>query len=170
MWDKQSRFTALVEAYSADLHRYAQWLCGDPEVAEDVVQETFTRAWKSLDRLRDQRAAKAWLITTLRRENARRFSRKQLDYAEVPLDLVQAVTTYDTSSDAFALRNALAHLSEDYREPLLLQVIGGFSIDEIAEEMEITTGAATTRLFRARQKMKAVLEGDEEGSTEVTKL
>ena len=44
MWDRQSRFTALVNAFATDLQRYAQWLCGDPDIAEDLVQETFTRA------------------------------------------------------------------------------------------------------------------------------
>ncbi len=71
MWDKKSRFTALVQATSSRLYRYAWWLCRDKHIAEDLVQETYARAWKSLGDLRDEKAALSWLMTTLRRENAR---------------------------------------------------------------------------------------------------
>ena len=48
-----------------------------------MVQETCLRAWKSLDSLQDEKAAKSWLITILRRENARRFERKQFDLVDI---------------------------------------------------------------------------------------
>jgi len=160
MWDKKSRFTVLVEAFNADLYRYAIWLTGDKHVAEDLVQETFTRAWRSLDSLRDERAAKSWLITTLRRENARRFARKSLDQVAIDVDTLEAVEAMENSPEARALGRALDNLSPDYREPLLLQIIGGFSVNEIATEMQLTAGAVTTRLFRARQKLRAVLEDE----------
>ncbi|KOO11243.1 RNA polymerase subunit sigma, partial [Vibrio xuii] len=81
--DKQRKYEALVRAYHRDLYRYAYWLCKDPTVSEDLVQETCLRAWKSLDSLQDEKAAKSWLITILRRENARRFERKQLDLVDI---------------------------------------------------------------------------------------
>ena len=73
--DRQRKYEALVRAYHRDLYRYAYWLCKDPTISEDLVQETCLRAWKSLDSLQDEKAAKSWLITILRRENARRFER-----------------------------------------------------------------------------------------------
>ena len=45
---KQLKYEALVRAYSKDLYRYGYWLCGDPSVAEDLVQETFLRAWRGV--------------------------------------------------------------------------------------------------------------------------
>lgn len=81
--DKQRKYEALVRAYHKDLFRYAYWLCKDKSVAEDLVQETCLRAWKALDSLQDEKAAKSWLITILRRENARRFERKQLDLVDI---------------------------------------------------------------------------------------
>lgn len=66
--DKQRKYEALVRAYHRDLFRYAYWLCKDKSIAEDLVQETCLRAWKSLDSLQDEKAAKSWLITILRRE------------------------------------------------------------------------------------------------------
>ena len=74
MMEKQKRYEALVRAFHADIYRYAYWLVKDKAVAEDIVQETFLRAWRSLDSLKDEKAAKSWLITILRRENARRRS------------------------------------------------------------------------------------------------
>jgi len=157
MWDTKSRFTVLVEALSPDLYRYAYWLVGDQHVAEDLVQETFTRAWRSLDSLREEGAAKAWLITTLRRENARRFSRKSLERIDIDVDTLEASNAQEDQLEARALRRALTELSRDYRDPLLLQVVGGFSVGEIAQEINLSTGAVTTRLFRARQKLMDVL-------------
>ena len=64
---------------------------------------------------------------------------------------------YDDSAEAFALRNALKRLPEDYREPLEMQVLGGFSCDEIAGMLDISSSAVMTRLFRARKKMRQLL-------------
>ena len=80
---KQKRYESLVNVYSADLYRYAFWVCRDPEVAQDLVQETCLRAWKNIDSLLDDKSAKAWLFTILRRENARRFERKQLSLVDI---------------------------------------------------------------------------------------
>ena len=67
---------------SPELYRYAYWLCRDRFQAEDLVQETFARAWKARDDLRDETAARSWLYTILRNERARLFERKRFDYDE----------------------------------------------------------------------------------------
>ena len=59
-----------MQAYSKDLYRYGLWLTKDVQVAEDLVQETFLRAWKAMDSLKDPGAVKSWLFTIYRRENA----------------------------------------------------------------------------------------------------
>ena len=69
---------------------------------------------------------------------------------------------YDTSTEAFALRRALADLDLEYREPLMLQVIGGFSCQEIGEMLDLKTNTVLTRLFRARQALRRVLGSDDE--------
>ncbi len=161
MWDKQSRFVALVKAYSDDLYRFAFWLCNDRDQADDLVQETMTRAWRALDSLRDDKAAKGWLFTTLRRENARRFERIQPHLVDIdPDSIANNIHDYDTSTEAYVLRQSLANLAIEYREPLLLQVLAGYSCDEISESLEISTGAVMTRLFRARQQLRESITGD----------
>jgi len=74
--DRKRRFDALARKHSDDLFRFAVWLCHDATLANDLVQETFMRAWKSIDSLKDAGAAKSWMITILRREYARTFERK----------------------------------------------------------------------------------------------
>ncbi len=169
MWDKKSRFTALVQATSSRLYRYAWWLCRDKHIAEDLVQETYARAWKSLGDLRDEKAALSWLMTTLRRENARRFEKIQPAYSDIEIEgVVDLYQHYDTSTEAFVLRQALIRLSVEYREPLILQVLEGWSCEEIAKHLDISINAVMTRLFRARKKLRDQVEGEVEGK--VSKL
>ena len=153
------RFNKLVSEYSQDVFRYAFWLCRDRSMAEELSQETFMRAWKAIDSLQDDKAAKSWLFTIVRRENARQYERKRLDTVDDP-DFDRVETTrpeYDTSTEAFVLRRALEELPEEYREPLVLQVIGGYSTEEIADQLGIKAGAVMTRLFRARKKLREML-------------
>lgn len=159
MLDKKRKYALLIEAHSQDLYKYALWLCRDKNMAEDVMQEAFLRAWKSLDSLREAKAAKGWLFTIFRREHARQFERKQLPYQDVEsLDsLSDGAMGYDDRPEAFALRGALKRLPVEYREPLEMQVLGGFSCSEIATILNISTSAVMTRLFRARRKMRQYL-------------
>ena len=155
----EARFDALVAGEMPNLYRYAYWLSGNRSVADDLVQDTLLRAWRSIDQLADPAAAKGWLLTILRRENARRFERKRPAESEMPVEAVaDGHRDYDTSTEAFALRRALELLPEDYREPLLLQVIYGYSQKEIAAQLGLSSAGVGTRLFRARQKMRELLD------------
>ena len=157
MKEKTLRYEALVRALHGDIYRYAYWLTNDKRTAEDIVQETFLRAWRALDSLQDEKAAKSWLITILRRENARRFERKQFDL--VDFDEVSVAGNEDQDSDAEVrqVRRAIGKLAPDYREPLMLQIIFGFSGDEIAQQLELNKNTVMTRLFRARAQLKDAL-------------
>lgn len=143
-----------------DMYRYAAWLCRDPGIAEEVVQETLLRAWKSLDALRDDIAAKQWLLTIVRRENARYFERKRLETVDIDdLTSSQSAMLAETDDADFDdLREAIYRLDDDYREPLVLQVLLGHSTREIAEMMGIKSGAVLTRLHRARIKLKKIVD------------
>ena len=162
MMDKKRKYALLIEAHSQDLYKYALWLCKDKAMAEDVMQEAFLRAWKSLDSLREAKAAKGWLFTIFRREHARQFERKQFQYKDVEsMDTIaDQQMGYDDRPEAFALRNALKRLPDEYREPLEMQILGGFSCDEIAGILDISSSAVMTRLFRARKKMRQLLGHD----------
>jgi len=160
MATKQVRYEALVKALHGDLFRYAYWLCHDKHVAEDLVQETFLRAWRALDSLKDEKAAKSWLITILRRENARRFERKRFEMSEY--EEAAITDTHSTSNEQnienYWLREKMAQMPEEYREPLVLQIIGGFSGEEIAKQLNLNKNTVMTRLFRARNQLKEALD------------
>lgn len=159
---RQAKFNLLAESYGADLYRYAMWICRDDALAKDLVQETFLRAWKAFDKLKEKGAAKSWLITILRREYARTFERKvpkftDVDAIEVPEDSELAP---DDRTEIMLLRRNIMNLPVKYREPLLMQVVMGLSCEEISSELEISKSAVMTQLFRAREQLKSQLQQD----------
>jgi len=153
-----SAFTRLLETLRPDLVRFAFWLARDRAVAEDVVQETLIRAWKSRDELKDTAAARPWLLTIVRREHARLYERKRLPTVDV--EQVEALGDPALASDGDAgledLRRAIMQLPDEYREPLVMQVLGGLSTTEIAAELKLTQPAVLTRLFRARNRLRVI--------------
>lgn len=166
MTTKQRRFELMVGALTDDLYRYGYWLCRDPHLAEDLVQETLLRAWRFMDQLRDAKAVKAWLITTLRREHARIYERKRLDYADVDESVVEDPQSQDLlmEVDRNRMRREIMALDVEYREPLALQVVFGYSVKEIAQTLDLSPSAVMTRLFRARKRVLAQFDdqfGDE---------
>jgi len=160
---RRQRFDRLVSVFYQDMFRFAAWLCRDRSIAEDVVQEALLRAWKSLDSLRDDGAAKHWLLTIVRRENARYFERRRLDTVDIDnLTASQSAVLAEAPNEELAdLRKAIFELEDDYREPLVLQVLMGYSTREIGEMMELQQGAVLTRLHRARLKLKDCVAQDE---------
>ena len=160
MKEKQKTYESLVKAYSTDLYRFAFWLTKSKTVSEDLVQETFLRAWRSLDSLNDPKAVKSWLITILRRENARRFERKQFDLVDIEDCTIADQASLDTEQTAehHLLQRQIDKLEIEYKEPLLLQVIGGFSGEEIAKILDLNKNTVMTRLFRARNQLKEAMD------------
>jgi RNA polymerase sigma-70 factor, ECF subfamily len=151
-------FESLVRQYSAELYRFAFWLSKNPSLAQDVVQEAFLRAWKSMSELRETESAKAWLMTIVRREYLRTLERKRLDLIDID-DVIgrEEPSVQDDSGESDQVRQAMLKLESKYRVPLVLQVLGGFSCQEIANTLQISEAAVMTQLFRARQKLKDIL-------------
>jgi len=153
---QRTRFQALCQALRPDLVRFAFWLSRDRDLAEDVVQETMLRAWKARDSLQDEASAKPWFLTIIRREYARSFERKRLLTVDVDELIASEEPTLAAADDENLreLRAAIFKLSAEYREPLVLQVLMGYSTAEIAAELGLSNAAVLTRLFRARQQLR----------------
>jgi RNA polymerase sigma-70 factor (ECF subfamily) len=161
---KKAQYESLVAEYYNDIFRYAYWLSKSRQVAEDLAQETFLRAWRALDSLENPAAAKAWLFTILRRENARLYEKYRpetddLDDYSLP---DKQKHEPDEMLERDLLHKAMAELEPEYREPLILQVIGGFSGEEIATMLDLNNNTVMTRLFRARNKLREQLEDRDE--------
>jgi len=156
--DARAPLTVLFESLRPDLLRFAQWLARDRSLAEDIVQEALLRAWRSREALKEPAAARAWLLTIVRREHARLYERKRLELVSLDdaLDIPDKAAAAGADAELLTLRYAIMKLPIEYREPLVMQVLGGFSTEEIARELELTNTAVLTRLFRARAKLRGL--------------
>lgn len=149
------RFDDLVRSHAPALYRYAFWLVRDRARAEDIVQEALLRGWRAFPRLRAHAAAKSWLFSIVRNEylrSARASAREPERLDELDLPDERPVEA------GLEMRQALLALPPAYVEPLALQVLGGFSCAEIAAMLGITEGATMTRLTRARQSLRRLIE------------
>jgi len=149
-------FARLLEMLRPDLVRFAFWLARDRAVAEDVVQETLIRAWKSREELKDQTAARPWLFTIVRN--------RTLDVLRRPArttDLeVHAPMLHDAGADpheqvmrADDLRDLvgeLQRLPERQRIALVAHELGGDSHETIARRLNVSVGGSKALVCRAR--------------------
>jgi len=163
-------FRRIVEAYSRPLFRQAYRVLGDSQAAEDAVQETFLRAWRSLGRFDEKAQFSSWLYRVainaaidLRRERTRRRAMS----AQLPEDFdghIAAASTepgphrHAASRDVLAqARRAIDELPEAERTAILLRHFEGCSIAEIARVLGGGESAAKQAVFRAVRKLRAVL-------------
>ncbi|ALO47302.1 RNA polymerase sigma factor [Pseudohongiella spirulinae] len=170
--ERTRRYQAMVDELYQDVYRYAFWLTRNPTVAEDLVQETFLRAWRSFDSLQSEGAAKAWLFTILRRENARMYERYRPELVDIDDVAVAEEGNMEPEQRRrqAELHQAILKLEKEYRDPLLLQVIGGFSGKEIAGILDLNNNTVMTRLFRARSKLKDMLHDEPDKTIEQNDL
>src|SRR5258707_7461952 len=117
--DADAPITRLFESMRPDLLRFAHWLARDRAIAEDIVQEALLRAWRSRDALKDPSAARAWLLTIVRREHARLYERKRLEVTDLDAVIAAEDTQLatDEGDEMVGLRLAITQLPEDYRVP-----------------------------------------------------
>lgn len=155
------RFNRLVGELQGELFSYAFWLCRDRQLAEDVLQEALLRAWRGFDGLEDEGRARQWMVTIVRREFLRAKDKRRDD----PVDPVDFERLAAPGEDPLAveLRQAMLRLDDNYREPLVMQVLMGYTAEEIGRALEMTPGAVLVRLHRAREKLKAMFVDGEAG-------
>lgn len=151
-------FARWVEDYQAFLYRAAWALTGERAAAQDLVQETFMLAWRARRQLRQADAVQAWLYRILRREAARRWRERE------PWDAWDETTCAEVSDDrAFVdaridLLDALQALTPMNREILVLYYLADMRYEDMALAMGIPTGTVMSRLNRARNALRRLLE------------
>jgi len=162
-------FTPLVHRYQDELYTMALRLTGNPADAADVVQETFTRAFRSLPKLRGP-TVRAWLFRVavncahdVHRLRSRRPVEPLEDGEGRVLDLpdpgLGPEATALQRERADAVRQALVGLPHDFRVAVVLRDVNQLSYEEMAEALSVPLGTVKSRISRARALLAAALRG-----------
>lgn len=148
-------FGQLVVKHQRAAYGHAVALLGQPEQAQDAVQDSFLAAFRALNRLDPERPFFPWFYVILRN---RCFSMLRSRRATQPLgDSYAMVTDGSTNEEAAEIRRALSRLSAEDREILVLKYIDGLRYREIAEMLDIPVATVTSRLYAARRRLAARL-------------
>lgn len=156
-------FERLFEEHRQAIFSYLCRLLDDGRRAEEVAQEVFVKAYRSLHRLTEGANYRAWLYRIATNAAYDQLRRRKLiqwlplletDGTSVNHDALAHVDEHE------AVQHALNQLPPKYRAPLVLYSVQGYSIGEVAEMMGISEGAVKTRLYRAREMFRKSYEQD----------
>jgi RNA polymerase sigma-70 factor (ECF subfamily) len=172
----QEQFTADAMQYAPQLFSTALRMTRNRSDAEDLVQETYVKGWRSFHTFQEGTNLRAWLFRIMTNTYINKYNAAKRKGTEVELDDVEELFLYkrlgsidqsklsssaeDQMLNLFTddeVKNALESLPEDFRIPVLLSDVDGFSYKEIAEMLEIPMGTVMSRLHRGRKIMQKML-------------
>ncbi|MBW9093518.1 sigma-70 family RNA polymerase sigma factor [Microbacterium jejuense] len=156
-----ARLEALYDAHAAPLWRYVVHLTGDRAGADDIVQETLLRAWRTPRILEeDPSTTRSWMFTVARHlvidEARSAHRRREVDVAEVPERVAGDGT--DALFEAIIVEEALAALSAEHRAVVVRAYYRGLSVAEMAGELEIPPGTVKSRLHYGLRALRLALQ------------
>jgi len=154
-------FTVLITRYSDPLYRHALCMTGSPDVAEDILQLSFIKAYQHLAEVRGR--FDAWVFRIVAngcKDWLKNIRRSHLSYDED--DQPSGFATPEEELDRTELRSdldvALASLPASLREAFIMKHVEGRSYEEMADLLGTTVGALKMRVHRAREALQALLE------------
>lgn len=170
----QANFEADAMQFAPQLYSAALRMTRNPADAEDVVQETFLKAYRAYDSYREGTNLKAWLYRILTNTYINKYRKQQRRPSEVELGELQDLYLYKRLGEASGAAQsaeadmldefvdsdvieALESLPETFRLPVLLADVDGFSYKEIAEMLDIPIGTVMSRLHRGRKALQKKL-------------
>ena len=173
---EQEQFTADAMQYAPQLFSTALRMTRNRSDAEDLVQETYIKGWRSFHTFQEGTNLRAWLFRIMTNTYINKYNAQKRKGTEVELDDVEELFLYkrlgsidqsqlsssaeDQMLELFTddeVKNALEELPEDFRIPVLLSDVDGFSYKEISEMLEIPIGTVMSRLHRGRKAMQKML-------------
>jgi RNA polymerase sigma-70 factor (ECF subfamily) len=148
---------ALYRRHAEVIHAYALRVTASPDAAEDVVQETFVRAFRSLGSFQGRSAFRTWLFS-IAMNRARTAMKTQAQRRETALP--EHATAPEAPADGWIrrqLHEALARLPEGYREVVVLHDVLELEHQEIATLRKCSVGTSKSQLHKARARLRALL-------------
>lgn len=159
--DDAARLGALFDAHAAPVWRYVVSLTGDAAGADDIVQETLLRAWRTPRILADEPSStRAWMMTVARNivVDEARSARKRHEQPVAELPEHSRDDDTDALFDALLIEDALAALSPDHRAVVVTAYYGGRSTAQAAQELGIAEGTVKSRLHYGLRAMRLALQ------------
>jgi RNA polymerase sigma-70 factor (ECF subfamily) len=167
-------FDEIVRRYASKMVNLAYRITGDRELAEDIGQETFLRAYRSAARYKEISKFSTWLHTIainlcrneLRRRKFRMYSLEGMaerdEVGKIRVDIADEKSTPDREAERKELgeliKEAVEELPEKFKTPLVLRDMQGLSYEEIGKMLDLPEGTVKSRINRARLRVKEVLE------------
>ncbi len=166
-----SAFGQLVEAHQSKIYTLCYRMTGNAEDAADLTQEVFLSAWRSLSRFQEQSSFGTWIyrmatnasIDFLRREKRRQVLSMTMEedseerQAQVPDERYSPHRLLEQKEARQAVANALAALSPEHRQVLVLREMEGLSYQEIGRLLDLEEGTVKSRIARARLALRDFL-------------
>jgi RNA polymerase sigma-70 factor (ECF subfamily) len=165
-------YDLLVKRYQRRIYFLALRMARDHDVADDIAQETFVRAWFAIGSFEIGRNFYTWIYRicmnlSINHLKRRRFAvaASQMSDETDPLEReAGGASPYDamvSEEMTSRIESAIESLSPKYKAVLVLRVYENMSYEDIARTLEISVGTVMSRLFRAREKIREALEEDE---------
>ncbi|CUA94698.1 RNA polymerase sigma factor [Comamonas thiooxydans] len=158
IFSAESRYNQWVREHYRFLLRSAWALTGSRAMAEDVVQDCFTSAWRFRHQLCDQSMARAWLFQIMRRHAFRHFDPVQSQTESLDEACEQGVNHHDALDAQLDVVKALSRIAPIHREVLVLYYFDDMPTAQMAEALDIAPGTVLSRLARAREALKTALQ------------
>lgn len=156
------RFDALIGEHIPHLRRYARALTGDMSRADDLVQDTLERAWIKFHLWTPTLDLRPWLFTIMRNLYVNQVRASMRREGAPPIGEADAADARPNQTDMLEVSDLLAcldRLSPEQREVLLLVSLESLDYAQVGRILGIPVGTVTSRLARARARLRALLEG-----------
>lgn len=156
--ESRQALTTLYDRYSQRIYTYCRKITGSSTIAEDILQETYTRFYESSKHIRGAENVVGYLFAIARNQclNYKSKRREELIMPE-EIELISHDRPYEQQELLDILARALDLLPDDYREIFVLREYNGMSYNEIAETVGISLDIVKIRIFRAKKKLREIL-------------
>lgn len=150
-------FADLYSEYAVEMFRYAVYMMGNKEDAEDAVQEALVSAWKSIHTLNDYSMFKVWLFKILTNRCKTDLMKRNKAPDTLPIEEYDFLVSSEDGGISEELKEALGQLTPPDGQIIILSVVCGFKSYELAEIYNMTPSTIRSRQKRALEKLKTIL-------------